>query len=561
MQYWTACSAGCAGKGRRSVSQYYERPLAFRVRKVFSDHMVLQRGKNIHVFGEGEPQTEVVVTLVRQDGTSVTAVTAVEQGEWLAVLPPQQAARDCVLKVEAYREEEGCRAKLAELTYTDVAIGEVWLAGGQSNMELELKDCRGGLDTLRQDHNPNVRFYYTQKYGYKNKAFYEAEERSGWQEFGEESARAWSAVGYYFARKLSSSLEDVVVGIIGCNWGGTSASAWMSREALTEDRELATYVEEYEKACAGQSVEEQEDAYDTYEAYHAEWDKKCGQLYVENPRITWAEVEERLGPCQWPGPMNVKNPFRPAGLYECMLKRVCPYSMRGFLFYQGESDDHKPRMYYKLFTRMIRQWREDFLDEEMPFLLVQLPMHRYQYDADFKNWPIIREAQMDAFKTVKHTGIAVIIDKGEWNEIHPKDKLTVGERLTLQALAEVYRTIEEKDAFGPVYESCIYHADCMELCFAYAEEGFESRGEVTGFEIAGFDRQYVQAEVRIEGSRIFVSSPAVKNPRYARYLWTNYGEVALFGKNGLPAAPFRTSKRDEEATELQSARVQQIMEV
>lgn len=543
------------------MSQYYERPLAFRVRKVFSDHMVLQRDKNIHVFGEGEPGTEVLVTLIRQDGTKVTAVTAVEQEEWLAVLPPQQAAVNCVLKVEAYREKQGCREKAADITYTDVAIGEVWLAGGQSNMELELKDCRGGLDTLKQDCNPKVRFYYTQKYGYKNQAFYEAEERSGWQLFGEESARAWSAVGYYFARKLSRELAGVTVGIIGCNWGGTSASAWMSREALIEDRELATYVEEYEKACAGQSVEEQEAAYDAYEAFHAEWDKQCGQLYAENPAITWAEVEEKLGPCQWPGPMNIKNPFRPAGLYECMLKRVCPYSMRGFLFYQGESDDHKPRMYYKLFTRMIRQWREDFLDEEMPFLLVQLPMHRYQYDADFKHWPVIREAQMDAFKTVKHTGIAVIIDKGEWNEIHPKDKLTVGERLTLQALAEVYHTIAEKDAFGPVYESCIYHADCMELCFAYAEEGFESRGEVTGFEIAGFDRQFVPAEVRIEGSRIFVSSPEVPKPRYARYLWTNYAEVTLFGKNGLPAAPFRTSKRDEEETELQRAKIQQIMEV
>lgn len=543
------------------MSQYYERPLTFRVMKVFSNHMVLQREKNIHVFGEGEQGTKVVVTLIQPDGEKDTATTVTEAGRWLAILPPKKAARNCILTVEAYRQKEDGEEKIADITYTDVAIGEVWLAGGQSNMELELKDCKGGPDTLKQDNNPNVRFYYTQKYGYKNKVFYEAEERSGWQEFGEESARAWSAVGYYFARKLSRELSDVMVGIIGCNWGGTSASAWMSREALTEDKELAGYVEEFEKACEGMTVEEQEEAYDTYEAFHAEWDKKCGQLYVENPAITWAEVEEELGPCQWPGPMNVKNPFRPAGLYECMLQRVCPYSMRGFLFYQGESDDHKPRMYYKLFTRMIRQWREDFLDEEMPFLMVQLPMHRYQYDEDFKHWPIIREAQMDAFKTVKNTGIAVIIDKGEFNEIHPKDKLTVGERLSLQALAEVYHTIEEKEAFGPVYESCIYHTDCMELCFAYADGGFENRGEITGFEIAGFDKQFVKAEVRIEGNRIFASSPAVKNPRYVRYLWTNYGEVTLFGKNGLPAAPFRTSKLDEEKTELQTAKIQQIMEV
>lgn len=541
------------------MSQYYERPLAFRVRKVFSDHMVLQREKNIHVFGEGELGTKVQVTLILPDGTEASAVTVVEKEEWLAILPPQQAARDCVLKVEAYQKDS--REKIAEISYTDVAIGEVWLAGGQSNMELELKDCKGGMDTLKQDQDPNVRFYYTQKNAYKDKAFYEAEERSGWQEFGEESARAWSAAGYYFARKISRELGDVMVGILGCNWGGTSASAWMSREALTEDRELSSYVEEFDQACAGQSVEEQEEAYDVFAAFHAEWDRKCGQLYVEKPDITWAEVEERLGPCQWPGPMNVKNPYRPAGLYECMLKRVCPYSMRGFLFYQGESDDHKPGMYYKLFTRMIRQWREDFLDGEMPFLMVQLTMHRYRYDADFKNWPVIREAQMDAFQTLKNTGIAVIIDKGEFNEIHPKDKLTVGERLALQALSEVYHTIEKKDAFGPVYQSCIYHPDCMELCFSYAEEGFVSKGEITGFEIAGMDRQFTAAKAQISGNRILVSAPGVQNPRYVRYLWTNYGEVPLFGKNGLPLAPFRTSRRDEEKTELQKAKIQQIMEV
>ncbi|MBQ9136889.1 MAG: sialate O-acetylesterase [Lachnospiraceae bacterium] len=545
------------------MSQYYNRPLEFRVMKVFSNHMVLQREKNIHVFGEGEQGTEVAVTLTHTNGEEISATAVVENDKWLAILPPQQAAKDCTLTVEAYKvcEDGEKREKIADIKYTDVAIGEVWLAGGQSNMELELKDCAGGQDTLKQDVNPNVRFYYTQKYGYKNKDFYEAEERSGWQEFGEESARAWSAVGYYFARKLSRDLDGITVGVIGCNWGGTSASAWMSREALLEDKELATYVQEFEKACEGLTVEEQEEAYDKYEAFHAEWDKKCGQLYVENPNITWAEVEAKIGPCQWPGPMNVKNPFRPAGLYECMLQRVCPYSMRGFLFYQGESDDHKPRMYYKLFTRMIRQWREDFLDDEMPFLMVQLTMHRYQYDEDFKHWPIIREAQMDTYKTIKNTGIAVIIDRGEFNEIHPKDKLTVGERLTLQALAKVYGTIEEKDAFGPVYDSSIYHEDSIELCFKYAEDGFKVKGEPAGFEIAGYDRKFVAAEVKIEGSRIFVSAPEVVNPRYVRYLWTNYAEVTLFGKNGIPVSPFRTCKKDEEIVELQRAKIQQIMEV
>ena len=170
-----------------------------------------------------------------------------------------------------------------------------------------------------------------------------------------------------------------------------------------------------EKACEGLSIEEQERLYDDYEAFKSEWDKKCNEMMAANPALTWADIEEEIGSSQWAGPMGCKNPYRPAGLYECMLQRVCPYSLRGFLYYQGESDDHKPRMYYKLFTRLIRQWREDFLDEELPFLLVQLPMHQYQGDPDYKHWPVVREAQMDAYKTIKNTGIAVIIDRGEFN--------------------------------------------------------------------------------------------------------------------------------------------------
>ena len=539
------------------MSQYYERPLKFRVMNVFSNHMVLQREKNIHIFGEGEEGTTVKVTLIHSNGSEMTVKTETENEKWLAVLPPCPAELNCSLVVHAYKNDE----KIFSIEYTDVAIGEVWLAGGQSNMELELKDCEGGQDTLQYDTNPNVRFYYTQKNPYKNKEFYDSEENSGWQTFDSESARAWSAVGYYFARKLSKDLDGVTVGVIGCNWGGTSASAWMNKEALLEDKELSSYVEEYEDAIQGISIEEQEKAYDEYLAFHTEWDKKCGQMYMENPNLQWSEVEAVLGPCQWPGPMNVKNPFRPSGLHECMLQRVCPYSLRGFIYYQGESDDHKPHMYYKLFTRMIREWREEFLDEELPFLMVQLTMHRYQYDEDFKNWPIIREAQMDAYKTVKNTGIAVIIDRGEFNNIHPVDKLTVGERLELQALAHVYDKLDKKDAFGPVYDKCIYHDDSIELCFLYAKDGFDVKGEIAGFEIAGRDKQFVAANATIKGDRIIVSSTQIDSPLYVRYLWTNYAEVTLFGKNGLPLAPFRTSKKDETKTQVQTAKIQQIMEV
>lgn len=234
--------------------------------------------------------------------------------------------------------------------------------------------------------------------------------------------------------------------------------------------------------------------------------------------------------------------MRPSGLYHCMLQRVMPYTLRGFLYYQGESDDHKPHMYRKLLTRLIMQWREDWEDLTLPFLIVQLPMHRYKADPDYKHWCLIREAQMETFQTVKNTGIAVILDCGEFNEIHPKDKVPVGERLELQALYSVYHKISEQEAFGPIYQSFIYKDGGIELSFEHAEDGFMVKDKVEGFEIAGEDRQYREAQVEIRGSKIFLSSPEVQKPLYARYCWTNYGNVTVFGKNGIPLAPFRTER-------------------
>lgn len=503
----------------------------FKIASVFSDHMVLQREKNVKVFGWGEDGQVVTVSFLEH-----TVGTKVEGERWEVILPPMKASNGGEMIISCAGHN---------YTYINVAVGEVWLAGGQSNMEFELQNCIGGKEELKNDEECHVRFYYTQKNSYMDEVFYEQEKNSSWEVFGPEKARAWSAVGYFFAKRLSKVL-GVTVGVIGCNWGGTSASAWMSKEALTADEELNTYVKEYETAIQGKSVEEQIKEYDEYTVYHTEWDKRCSKCYEENPQITWDEVLQICGENKYPGPMNCKNPYRPGGLYECMLKRVMPYTLRGFLYYQGESDDHKPNMYYKLFTRMIQQWREDWEDDTLPFLFVQLPMHRYSQDPDYKNWPLIREAQMRAYQTLKNTGIAVALDCGEFNEIHPKDKLPVGERLALQAMYHVYGIADEIEAFGPIYKSFTARDGRIILSFDYAGNGFVVQGnQISGFEIAGASKEFVSAEAKIVGSEIYVSSDLVKKPMYVRYCWTNYSEVTVFGANGLPLAPFRTSRNDE----------------
>ena len=537
----------------------------FRAAAVFSNHMVLQRDKKIRVFGEGISGSSISAVLYKAD-KRILAKTTCREGRWMLYLPALSADTGYTMEIT-----DGNTTILFE----DIAIGEVWLAGGQSNMELELQNADGGKELLalgkqqtkvqasgesaanepeavcrpevsaeKQDDAKlleKIRYYYTPKQAYKGADFEETERASCWELFHEADAAKWSAVGVYYAMELVKNL-DVTVGILGCNWGGTSASCWMSREAILEQEATASYIKEYEASdCVQKPEAEQIKEYEDYQRYQAEWDQKAAAVYAGEPMISFEDIQKILGPCLYPGPVNCANFTRPAGLYETMLKRVAPYTIRGFIYYQGESDEHKPDSYYALFTRMIMQWREDFGDNSLPFLMVQLPMHRYQHDPDTKSWCTLREAQMKVFQTIRNTGIAVIIDCGQFHEIHPKNKKPVGVRLALQALFSVYGLLEEDKVFGPIYQDFLCRDGGMELTFAHAKEGITFTGSMPeGFELAGEDGSFETAKAYVEGNKVFLEAENIKEPVMARYLWTNYSEVNVFGKNGLPMAPFRT---------------------
>ena len=497
----------------------------FKAAAIFSSNMVLQREKPVIIFGEGENSAEVKAEI---DG--VTACSKVRDGKWQIRLPAHKAGDNYTLKLTCGTEEK---------IFTNVAYGEVWLAGGQSNMELELQHCTE-KDALTADTKPNVRFYYTQKKTIKEKDFFTCEANTGWSEFNSESAKCWSAVGYFFARELAEKL-GVTVGVIGCNWGGTSASYWMSREVLEKDADTNEYLLDIEKTTAGKTDEQIEKEWYEYCEYLEEWNKKSAEFYEKNPGGTWDECQAYAGVSRYPGPPCEYNPMSATVLYRSMLQRVCPYTLKGFIYYQGESDDHRPKTYFKLFRELIQLWRNDWGDDSLPFLFVQLPMHRYKADPDWKHWCVIREAQMKVFDTVKNTGICIALDKGEFDEIHPKQKLPIGHRLALQALYGVYGFENLKEeAFSPMYKSYELKDGGIELSFNYCQ-GFKTEGDAKGFEIAGEDKEFKPAAAEIKGDKIFISSPEVKEPLYARYNWTNYGEVTVFGVNGLPLAPFRTS--------------------
>ncbi len=499
----------------------------FTTASIFSSNMVLQRDKNITVWGEGDDGAEVTAVINGSCGK-----TTVRDGRWKLILPPMKAGGPYDMTVSCGGDSK---------TFTNVMIGEVWLCGGQSNMELELQNCKGGKEILAElTPKCNVRFYYTNKRSIIDEDFLEAERNTCWNEAGSETSKAWSAVGFFFARKLAKEL-GVTVGLVGCNWGGTSASAWVNRETLADSKQTVSYLEDYDKAVEGKSVEQQIKEYDEYTEHMRQWNEKAAVYYKEQPGITWEKLETLIGKNEYPGPMGCKNEYRPCGLYETMIDRVCPYTLRGFLYYQGESDDHKPDSYYKLFSSLIGFWREIWGDDSLPFIMVQLPMFKYAKDPDYRHWCKIREAQMKAFRTVKNTGIAVITDCGEFDNIHPVDKVPVGERLCLQAEKLVYGM--DADAFGPMFDSVIFKNGAAEISFIHAENGFDVKTEkIVGFELAGADKQFAEAQAEIVGDRVIVRCESVPEPCYVRYDWYNWIEVSLFGKNGIPLAPFTTEK-------------------
>ena len=502
--------------------------MELKLASIFSDNMVLQRNKNINIWGTSSKSNMVSIKFNEK-----VIDTKVINNEWRAILPSMEAGGPYSMEISDGNED---------IILNNIMIGEVWVASGQSNMELELQNSKNGKVVVKSIKNYNIRFYNVPRLSYIDDEFFRIEDNTTWQECNKENVSTWSAVGYYFAKKLSEEL-GVTVGIVGCNFGGTSASAWISRDRLEEDVDTRSYVEEYEKVNEGRSFEEYLNEVEEYNVWYKEWQERVDECYKRDPNILWSKVLEIAGENRWPEPLGPKSPYRPGGLYKTMLRRIIPYTIGGVLYYQGESDDHKPKIYGKLLKKLIEQWREDWEDDELPFMIVQLPMFIGREDEDKKNWPIIREEQMRVHKRIKNTGIAVIIDCGEFDNIHPLDKETVGYRLTLQALLHVYK--KNIKAYGPTYREIKYLDKAIEVSFDNAEDGIINIGnKANGFEIAGENKKFFEANIIIENNKIIISSSKVDNPKYVRYAWTNYGEVNIFNKIGLPMAPFRTNRND-----------------
>ena len=482
----------------------------------FTDHLVLQRDQPVPVWGWADPGERVTVRL----GWTTRKTTADATGRWRVELPALKASskgRELVVKGSA-------TAKPIRLA--DVLVGEVWLASGQSNMDFTVAKTEryyfagvnNEAEELAAANHPRIRMFT----GEWQKRSEPAERVPGeWKVCTPETAREFSAVGYFFARRLQRDL-NVPVGIVTMTFGASCAQAWVRREAMTADPRTAAELAKFDAQVAAYRADAT--AKEKYEAALATWKKASDEAKAKGARAP-------RGP---KNPDPVQDQHNPTVMFNGMIAPVVGYGMRGVIWYQGESIT-APRDLFPVWNEMlIRDWR-GLWDRELPFYFVQLA----GLDAK-SNGPEVRALQAQALK-LPGTGMAVAIDIGDRKDVHPKNKQDVGDRLARLALRRTYGRTEVVDS-GPVAAKVERRDDgALRVSFDELNGGLVAKGggALGGFEVAGADGKFVAAEAVIDGDGVVLRAPTVERPGAVRYAWSGYPETAnLINAAGLPAAPF-----------------------
>jgi sialate O-acetylesterase len=619
------------------------------------DNMVLQRDARINIWGWADPGEKVTV-LFRD--MNITA-KAGRDGKWSVAMTPLPAGGPYEMTIRGRRNT---------IIIKNVLIGDVWLASGQSNMEMELRNINNGSEEVEDSDYPQIRLITVKR----NTAFKPLENvlSDGWKECSPESVETFSAVAYLFGRELNRKYH-VPIGLIHTSWGGTAAESWVSAEGLSEFPEFRDVID--------QTKTIDPDAFKDYMNERQEWMKKYGSndrayeikgqawkdtgtddsgwLTMKMPGF-WSQARELKGyygivwfrktveipdeaagkplvinmpgilvsdstffngqfigsgsdfmklriynvpgeivkeganqiairvqganiiggmaeqadeffikaynkkillAGEWkykPGPdisslpiirglerFNQMMPEAPCVLFNAMIAPLIPYSIRGAIWYQGEtnaSEYKRADQYYRLFPALLNDWRSRW-GYDFPFLFVQLA--GYQPDeeepADYK-WARLREAQSSTL-SLPNTGMAVAIDIGNQNDIHPKNKQDVAHRLFLAACKVAYG--EDIVYSGPTFSSLVPDGNRLKIRFNNIGSGLMIRdkyGYLRGFSVAGTDRKFKWAKAVTDGNDVIVWSDGVDNPVAVRYDWGNTPDGNLYNREGLPAVPFRT---------------------
>lgn len=604
-----------------------------------SDGMVLQRNQKLNVWGKADAGEKVEVKFLNKNYKTIADPT----GNWKITLPEQKAGGPYTMTIN-------------EITLKDILIGDVWLASGQSNMELPMRRLTPlYADEIKNANNQNISFFTVpQKYNFKSP---QTELDGGkWEATNPQTILNFSGVAYFFAKELSQK-NKVAIGIIHASLGGSPIQAWMDENSLKKYPEYLDEAKKWQNDELIKSTESTEQAMS--KAWYTElnqsdiglnqhwenfdlndsdwktmqipgsWEDKEGSFegsvwfrkeinltknqagkaaFLNLGRIKDADVTYINGtkvgnvtyeyPPRWydipagvlkegkniiavritngsgKGQFIADKPYyleiggnkidlktewkykigakmekmapgqtfirwKPTGLYNAMINPLINYNIKGAIWYQGESNTGKPKEYGDLLTTMILDWRNKWNQKDMPFFTVQLANFMEPKTQPVEsNWAELRDQQRQVSLSVPNTGLAVIIDLGEWNDIHPLNKKSVGDRLALQAL----KVADKKNiiADGPMYQSMKVEGNKIILSFKNGTDDFAPVSELKGFAIKGQDGKYEWAKAKIEGNRVIVWNDTVSSPVSVRYDWADNPDGNLKNKAGLPASPFTT---------------------
>ena len=478
-----------------------------RLPNLLSDHAVLQRGGPIHVWGWATPGAKLTISF--HDQTLHAAAN--DLGEWTANLMPEDAGGPYVLTINGGADE-------GKKVVADVMVGDVWIASGQSNMEMPLRGfpptafVQNAEQEIAAADNPMLRLLLVR---HKSSDVPLQDVDGQWSLCTPQTASEFSAIAYFFGKEIAAT-EHVPIGLIDASWGGTPIDSWVSLDSLGNDPALVSAFSNRAKFADRQK--------NLQAMIAAEKNADAAALAAGKPKPVHPWHPDEVS-------------WLPAGLYNGMIAPLSAESIKGFLWYQGETDSSPERAphYSMLFPALIQDWRAHFRQGSLPFLFVQIS----SFHSPGEEWGVIRDAQRRTL-FVANTAMAVSLDVGNPDNVHPADKQKVASRLALAARGLVYG--EHVEYASPLFREATTEPGAIRVWFDNAN-GLNSDGKpLGGFELAGKDHQFIPAAAAIQGNTIVVSTPGMPDPQYVRYGWSNVVSSFFNSHAGLPGATFTSEE-------------------